>query len=112
MLSPEEITPCLEDGIDNYNKFINEHEFTLKHNNNQLFKVTISLNENKRLINITCQSADPFPLLEHQKSLFLDELINKNKQFYSFHNIKEAFNLIIELFDKKKCSSNNTKKKK
>ena len=110
MLSPETITPCITDDIDNDNKYINEHEFTLKHNN-QLFKVTVSLNENKKLINITCQLADLFPLLEYQKSLFLDELINKNKQFYSFHNIKEAFNLIIELFEKNKVFIKQYKEK-
>ena len=111
MLSPETITPCINDEIDNDNKFINEKEFTLNHNNNQLFKVTVSLNENKKFIGITCQSADLFPLIEYQKSLFLDELINKTKQFYSFHNIKEVFNLIIELFEKNKVFIKQYKEK-
>ena len=111
MLFPEIITPNINNKIEDDNKLNDMRDFTLNYNNDKTFKIILSLNEKRKNINITCTSTDIFTLIEYNKSLILDELIAKNYQFKSFDNIKGAFNLLIQLFEKEKVCIKEYKEK-
>ena len=84
------------------NKVSQMHEFQLLFNNNTSFKIKVSLIEEKQKIFLSAIENQDFIRKEYKTLLSLQELITKNKQFKSFDNIYEAFNLIIKLFEKKK----------
>ena len=115
MILPQAPTPVNDEQNIIYEKSPNIKdisEFILKYINNKSFKILLSLNEEKQIINITAASNEEFSQIQYEKFISLDELITKNKLFKTFDNIEEAYTLIKELFQKEKISIKEYKENK
>ena len=79
------------------------HEFNLRFNDLS-FIIKLGLNMPKNYFFISSTLNKEFSIIEYNKLFFLVDLINKNKQFKIYENIKEVYNLMIELFEKEKIT--------